>query len=366
MNAMILCEDIKIQKQPKLSSYVPTPTAATRTRLTRTPSVPSTPKNSPPSSASSSSSSPSSPSLISPVSTPRGRNSSNSSSPPRTPVSSHSKTPPHAPLSSRRTPTPSFIPPPFPFSPAELSSPASSPPPHLRNYSLPPQISPPPAPSSIGDKWVNLLKEKSLEVMESWLKSHGKFYLQLEQAYQYMKNKLKVNVLQSNNDIRYQQQLYQRYTEIKADERSKCDSIIDILQDLEGHFNLLIPNLEAMKAEQNQEQQKHGKEKNSEEKLPNEEVDLQEEDQEYVPTMQEIAQEYGLGNAEYSLSIEINTEELRQMENPSNQLLFDNLRSGGRTLMRRHLPVLKEWIKLLLALDHLSVCFHILHSYPYW
>ena len=209
---------------------------------------------------------------------------------------------------------------------------------------------PPPAESA------TLLREKSLGFLEEWNKHHGQHHKSIQLAITYVKNNLNMNFplvvattgqqqQQIEQQLRLQQILRLRYSRILDEYADVINDTDIILNQLTNSFPLLIPNFK-----NNQENTFFQLFDNSNNENDN---NNNEEDEDENINRRETLRQLGIGNNEYELTIEINTEKPIEnvIENKDNEVVITNVKDNLKLIVNKYFPLMKQYESTLIKVE---------------
>eukprot|EP01114_Cavostelium_apophysatum_P000993 TRINITY_DN10859_c0_g1_i2.p1 TRINITY_DN10859_c0_g1~~TRINITY_DN10859_c0_g1_i2.p1 ORF type:complete len:320 (+),score=74.08 TRINITY_DN10859_c0_g1_i2:75-1034(+) len=200
-----------------------------------------------------------------------------------------------------------------------------------------------------------LLREKSLAIVENWCKLHGEHNKQLMLGYNYLKYTMKMKFpdIQSANNQREQQRLEQearaqnilgvKFNRTNSEMNEMLPEIQNLLDQMEGGFDILIPSLEEGNTEPERKRRK----------IADEMADLfgEDDDEEQQETsVNRIVDEHGLGSTQYELKVQISGN-YQNKRNEDNSAVVETIRDALKILLHKYEPIVKDWQDTLIKVE---------------
>ncbi|KAF9202019.1 hypothetical protein BGZ49_007790 [Haplosporangium sp. Z 27] len=212
-------------------------------------------------------------------------------------------------------------------------------------------------------------KQLAISLTNEWNSKYGAIYKQIALGYEFLKYHLKVdfaNLVPVTEEARNAEQRAQdemskrlrkkRYEKAAAEMQDKAEDIQDNVRKMNSCFEILVPKFD--------DNEVSNTSNSKEEQLINADED-QEEYMEEEGESSSIADgndlrhdpigvyENALGSNRYTLTINVNKDNpVDVTESEENTELFIILREGYRLIIKKHHPMVKEWLDVLMKADH--------------
>ncbi|KAF9954186.1 hypothetical protein BGZ72_004781 [Mortierella alpina] len=212
-------------------------------------------------------------------------------------------------------------------------------------------------------------KQLAISLTNEWNAKYGAVYKQIALGYEFLKYHLKVdftNLVPVTDEARSAEQQAQeemskrlrrkRYEKAAAELDEKAEDIQENLRKMDSCFDILVPNIDdedtlnaMFDAPEQKEDQEH-----------QQDMELEQEEEEEGPGTEGShlqhdplgVRDNALGSNRYKLTVSLNKDNVVDVhESEENAELFATLRECYRLIIKKHWPLVMEWLDVLMKVD---------------